>query len=92
MGMSATPYADKLTIIEAFADHELPVWMFHLHMFLEVRQFVNPSLGERHQEHVKCHASHSVVLRLHIRVLPLDSLLVGLVLTPLELVGVRQRL
>jgi len=90
MGMSATPYADKLTIIEAFADHELPVRMFHLHVLLEVRQFVYPPLGERHQEHVECHASHCIVLRLYIRVLPLGGLLVGLVLTPLELARVRQ--
>lgn len=48
MGMSATPRADKLTLIKAFADHEPPVWMFHLHMLLKVRQFVYPPLGERH--------------------------------------------
>ena len=90
MGASATPYADKLTIIEAFADHELPVRMFHLHMLLEVRQFIYPFLGERHQEHIECHASHRVVFRLYVRVLPLVSLLISLVLTPLKLVRVRQ--
>ena len=89
MGTSATPCAGKLTIIETFADHELPVWMFHLHMLLEVCQLVYPPLGERHQEHIERYASHSVVLRLYIRVLPLVSLLVGLILTPLELIRVR---
>ena len=88
--MDGTPCADELTIIEAFADHELPVRVFHLHMLLEVCQFVYSLLGERHQKHVKRHASHSVVFRLDIRVLPLVSLLVSLILTFLELVRVRQ--
>ena len=87
--MNATPCADKLTIIEAFADNELPVRMFHLHVLLEVCQLVYPPLGERHQEHIERHAGHSVVLRLYVRVLPLVSLLVSLVLTSLELVRVR---
>ena len=87
--MNATPCADELTIIETFADHELPVWVFHLHVLLEVCQSVYPFLGERHQEHVKRHASHSVVFRLDIHVLPLVSLLVSLILAFLELVRVR---
>lgn len=91
MGTSATPYADKLTIIEAFADYELPVRMFHLNMLLEIGQFVDPPLGERHQEHIKRHASHSIVLRLDIRILPLVGLLVSLILASLELVRVGQR-
>lgn len=86
-----TPCADKLTVIESLADHEFPVRVFHLHMLLEVCQSVYPPLGERHQEHIKRHASHSIVLRLDIRILPLVGLLVRLILASLELVRVGQR-
>ena len=79
----------QLTIIESLTDYELPIGMFHLHMLLKVRQSVYPSLRERHQQHIKRHASQSVVLRLYIRVLPLISLLLDLILTPLEFGGVR---
>ena len=92
MGMSETPCADKLTIVEAFADHKLPIRMFHLHMLLEICQFVDSPLGERHQEHIKCHASHSIVFCLYVCILPFVGLFVSLILTPLKLVRVRQRL
>ena len=86
--MNATPCARKLTIAETFTDNKLPVRMFHLHMLLEVRQFVYSLLRERHQEHIERHAGHSVVLCLYIRVLALVSLLVSLIFAFLEFTGI----
>jgi len=58
----------------------LPIWMAHLHMFLEDAQLVDALLRERHEQHVHSDTCNGIVFRFYISVFPTSRVLLCLAL------------
>lgn len=82
----------RRTVIETFADNEVPIRMAHLHMFLVIPQLIDAFLRKRHKKHVNRHTGDGVIFRFHVSVLSPPGMLVSFALALRELRRVRERL